>query len=774
MSAQSKFTPKVSSATDTDNIWWRLALLISASVVVARLLTAENPRRWTGPLGAWVYNEPGPGPVTTLIFAGLLLLAFCFWLIGCVAKGQMVRWPKWPVLGVLVMSVCTLLAAALAGQKQISTHFAADWISQWLTFLMLLDLLRRAAYRRIMLGAVLATCLLIATKCIYQIHVELPDLLAQYQQNPENFLAGLGIRPGTTRAAQIVERMSSQLASGYFAAGNITASVLILAVMGALGLAGDRLLSIKRKFSVFFGLTLLGSAALMVYAMVLTGSRGAVIGLTVAVLLFAGYVGIKAFVRRRALRVRLAPHYRTFVCAVCGVIVLLSLAVVVCGSKFDSLGAKSLTYRWHYWVGSGRMFADDFWLGVGPGNFKFHYLSHKLVHAVEETANPHSGIIQMFTETGLLGGVALIVCLGGIFIAATKPVTEAVASPRSNSNKPCLLRPLHWLVLLALGAFALRTAVNMEGLAFMRISHGEAVSENLAVLMLGLLVPIGIWAVGYLIGLADSDDLSGENLPATPLLRIAVICGLAGFVLHNQITFALLHGGGGTVFWVFAALAVAMHASRSGENYRLSNLDRYLGVILAGSAMVAFVCTVFVPAATEELHLTRAVKTYRVSSGEMGGLHLLGIEAELERAERAAPSDPWPNTLSARILAQTGSIEKAVFQQRLAVGKSPHDWTARFDLARLLAQDARRSGKQEKWPPAIEAMTQALKCYPSSPVLHENLADMYAEQSNWAEAAEHYKQALDYDQAKKLDFNYQWPSKHRQQVEYKLANARKH
>ena len=111
--------------------------VISASVVVARLLTTENPRRWTGPLGAWVYNEPGPGPVATLVFAGLLLLAFCLWLIGCATKGQIVRWPKWPVLGVLVMSVCTLLAAALAGQKQISMHFAADWISKMHGYLLL-------------------------------------------------------------------------------------------------------------------------------------------------------------------------------------------------------------------------------------------------------------------------------------------------------------------------------------------------------------------------------------------------------------------------------------------------------------------------------------------------------------------------------------------------------------------------------------------------------------------------------------------------------------
>ena len=63
--------------THLDNIWSRLALLSVGSVLVARFLTTENPRGWLGPLSAWAYAEPGPEPVTTLIFSGLLLLAFC-------------------------------------------------------------------------------------------------------------------------------------------------------------------------------------------------------------------------------------------------------------------------------------------------------------------------------------------------------------------------------------------------------------------------------------------------------------------------------------------------------------------------------------------------------------------------------------------------------------------------------------------------------------------------------------------------------------------------
>ena len=102
------------------------------------------------------------------------------------------------------------------------------------------------------------------------------------------------------------------------------------------------------------------------------------------------------------------------------------------------------------------------------------------------------------------------------------------------------------------------------------------------------------------------------------------------------------------------------------------------------------------------------------------------------------------------------------------MAKSPHDWTGHFDLARLLTAQARRTKSEQKWSLAIQAMHTALRCYPTKPQLHEELADMYAQRENWAAAAEHYQQALDYDQAKQLDAKYQWPRLHRREVQEKL------
>ncbi|NIA07367.1 MAG: hypothetical protein GWP14_07000, partial [Actinobacteria bacterium] len=373
MTSKHRTAKRESGISHLDNVWSRAALLLTGSVLVGRFLTTENPRGWIGPLSAWAYADPGPGPVTTLVFAGLLLLAFCLWLIGVARSGRMSRWPRWLAISILSLSVCTIIASALAQERRIAAHLAASWITQWLAFLMLLDLLRVRSFRKILLTAVLATAALVSVRCIYQSHVELPEMLAEYRQNPQKMLSGIGVTPGTSRAIQFEERINQAQATGYFALGNVTASVLILTAMAALGLAADRIFTIRRKLSRPLGLVLLTVAAAMVYAIFLTGSRGAMAGMGFGLILFVGYLTAKSIASRRFPSLRLQPYYRTIVLLIVVIVAVAVLVVVAVGLKYDSLGAKTLTFRWQYWVGSARMFAQSPWFGVGPGNFKFHY-----------------------------------------------------------------------------------------------------------------------------------------------------------------------------------------------------------------------------------------------------------------------------------------------------------------------------------------------------------------------------------------------------------------
>lgn len=78
--------------------------------------------------------------------------------------------------------------------------------------------------------------------------------------------------------------------------------------------------------------------------------------------------------------------------------------------------AKSLRYRLEYWTASLRGLTESpvtILLGCGPGNFRQHYLAHKLPQSSEEIADPHNMVLDMWANGGLLG-VAGLAVLGGL------------------------------------------------------------------------------------------------------------------------------------------------------------------------------------------------------------------------------------------------------------------------------------------------------------------------------------------------------------------------
>ena len=219
------------------------------------------------------------------------------------------------------------------------------------------------------------------------------------------------------------------------------------------------------------------------------------------------------------------------------------------------------------------------------------------------------------------------------------------------------------------------------------------------------------------------------------------------------------------MFWTFAAMAVAMRPRDEDGEYQLSPLDRYIMAAGAAAGLLMFGWVLLLPAVRQAKHLDNATAAYRIGSkAEL-------IESDLKQAARALPGDPWPDVFAARVLAERGQLDKAIEHQRRAASLSPHDWVVRGQIAELLTERASRSSDAGDWVAANTAYRMALRCYPSSTQLHESFADAYARQDNWAAAAEHYRKALQFDEAKEIDPNYQWPPRTRREVQVKLQEA---
>ena len=72
---------------------------------------------------------------------------------------------------------------------------------------------------------------------------------------------------------------------------------------------------------------------------------------------------------------------------------------------------KSLQYRLEYWVSTWQIIREHVWLGVGPGNFRQHYLRHKLPGSSEEILDPHNFLLDVWANGGILAVLGLSILL---------------------------------------------------------------------------------------------------------------------------------------------------------------------------------------------------------------------------------------------------------------------------------------------------------------------------------------------------------------------------
>src|SRR4029079_4411509 len=82
---------------------------------------------------------------------------------------------------------------------------------------------------------------------------------------------------------------------------------------------------------------------------------------------------------------------------------------------------KSLRYRFEYWSSTWQMLQESTrnWLtGVGPGNFRQHYLQFKLPQSSEEIAAPHNLMLDVRANGGLLA----LAGLAGLCWAGFQPL----------------------------------------------------------------------------------------------------------------------------------------------------------------------------------------------------------------------------------------------------------------------------------------------------------------------------------------------------------------
>ena len=132
--------------------------------------------------------------------------------------------------------------------------------------------------------------------------------------------------------------------------------------------------------------TLMFVAGVMIYCLLLTGSRGGFAAFGIMVL-----VGFVCLLARRSLIKWAIPAI---------IVVLLGVFFASKSHGLISIGTTSLEARLDYWRGAAAIARDHLWLGTGPGTFGSIYPNYKTALS-EEAQLAHNNFLQMWSDSGV-------------------------------------------------------------------------------------------------------------------------------------------------------------------------------------------------------------------------------------------------------------------------------------------------------------------------------------------------------------------------------------
>ncbi|MFW6066377.1 MAG: O-antigen ligase family protein, partial [Planctomycetota bacterium] len=452
-------------------------------------------------------------------FALGLLFATALWLLaGAVDRRLDVR--RGHLLWLIgTFAVVSLASAIGASDKRTALDVWLEQVSLlsagFLTVQLCADRRRFAAV--VIVLAALAVAMVV--KGYYQLFVEIPDRIADFEAHKVRRLAKMGIESGTARARLFEARLRDTSPTGFFSLANVFASLLVVLMVVGAGLAVDKFRAAARSdgsgrkgeinVALLAGFLALAVAAAVVPVWLLTRSMGATGSGTIVL---AG--GTLAFV----LRNRLSRHWRKAVVVVAGLWLVASAVVVGYGLARDRLPTKTMTFRWYYWTASAEIVREEPLLGAGPGNFPDAYLRHRRAAAEEAVKNPHNAVVHAFSEHGLIGGALYLAVPVVMLIGASRPRGSAAEEQRKSAGSELSAR---WAVVIAcmvtIAVFASRSVFS------------EARADVL-LLVLDALLPALVLLGGLAIMSLGRRGVAGSLEVPAACSRIALVAAAVGFV----------------------------------------------------------------------------------------------------------------------------------------------------------------------------------------------------------------------------------------------------
>jgi O-antigen ligase/tetratricopeptide (TPR) repeat protein len=727
-----------SARSDREQAAWlgervrRLALGLTVALITARAYWPAEPN---------FKEEAGTG----LVWAFALLLAVGLALLGALLGGTLRVRRSWADAAVIGLMVLVALSAGRGLDRRPAINLAWEWGAVGFGYLLLRSLPRTRAESSALALVLVATAAAVAIYGLFQASVELPALRREYLRNPVKVLLQMGVEPGSPGQILSEKRlMESNEPWSTFALTNSLAGFLVGPLTLLLGVGWE---SFRRREQEGPGqgsrlgaqALAAGPALLMLICLILTKSRSAWVGLAVA-------LAVIAWQSRRLVRTR------TLVLAALGGLAVVS-ALVAAGLKTGRLdplvlteSTKSLRYRWEYWVGTWALITEDartFWGGVGPGNFGWAYLRHKLPQASEEIRDPHNMILDVWVTAGFGAALALVAALGLGLYNVLGAASRHAPPPPERPASPDLDGPpsgIGWLIgagaaglilVLRVGQFNL-----FAGDMFLRwlILIGSWFVVTLLILPLWRRTPIPAWALG------------------AGALAVAVNLLAAGGIGISSVALGL---------WALLALGLNLRDDRPCSRLReyRTRLGSFALALVWAALVGIFAGAVYFTFWTLEDDLAAADDALRARPPQYERAATAYDHAL--RADKYSPR-PWLGLAYANLRAWTDRGMKPgdrrwrtipiLWVKAVSAPRNPNSWVYHseraIEMRKLLDVVGPHLAPKELLSyraNIVEATRAASRLYPTNASLHARLAEASAEIGMFGDAVKEAREALRLD-----------------------------
>ncbi len=693
----------------------------------------------------------------TLWLVQLWLAAGLLWVLSCHRQRDFrIRFDRFDVLlAVVVLGhvVSAVVVVLTEGQKRAAINMLWEWVGLGLSFFLMRQALRSLIDgRRLLLAMVVATASL-AGLGLWQHYVFYPQTSIQYGElrravdELKTAPKPASLREQVSRNQQIRQRQRdliefgvptdaltgqqrrlwenrlriSSEPFGFFALANTFAGILSAWLVVAVGVLWASWRTITKNGWQKFASLL--TVALIAYCLLLTKSRTAYVGCIFGILALA-WQGLP---RHSGKSIRKLITWLVLGTAV------LSAGIGLAGltGGFDrqtiSEAPKSWRYRMEYWTGASRVLKQNPLFGTGPGNFRPHYLKHKLPESSEEIADPHNLLLDLWTSGGLLavvGAIALLVTAVRTFGGRQRETPAEDSATTSSTKKHFLFDPM------LVGC----------GLGFVMVF------------------------VGGLLFRADG-DMRVPTLLVTSILFAVLLCPLFRSIPRNRgimcvvaaataLMIHLLGAGGmempavGQSLLILLALASVFGSDHASSSKSSRALVWTMGLMmLCGFVLCLYTATL--PVTSRRAMLSAGDFEFSRSG------NVRRAESQYRAASEADPLSPEPflrlAALQHRKWQQSAGTDDRIFQdavetQQLAVQRNPYSANGYRTLGNWQLEKFRLTGNIDDALAAGESLRKAVDRYPSHALLRAQLSDAFTLAKLNEQAREQAQEALRLDQ----------------------------